>query len=201
MPKSRSALSSSNSSRSLALSLSKFGEAEMVVVGSFAISVIQHEQLFVTIQLGAAVLQVDPQLLVNLLVEVFQQLLARACHGIVDLCVQLKLQLVKRGLDFFGGAAALVDTSDPLLEIHAGFDGPQHFITRAEDPFKEQELFREELKDALVGLVCLVEEIDHHPVALLPVAVTAANALFDALGVPREIVVHNEGAELEVDAF
>jgi hypothetical protein len=36
---------------------------------------------------------------------------------------------------------------------------------------------------------------------LLTVTVAATNALLNALWVPRQVVVHHEGAELEVDAF
>ena len=55
--------------------------------------------------------------------------------------------------------------------------------------------------DALVGLVVPVEEIDHDHVVLLPVAVAAADALLDALRVPWQVVVDDQRAELEVDAF
>ncbi len=47
----------------------------------------------------------------------------------------------------------------------------------------------------------LVEEVDHHHVELLAVAVAAADALLDALRVPGQVVVHHQVAELEVDAL
>ena len=47
----------------------------------------------------------------------------------------------------------------------------------------------------------LVEEIDHHHVELLAVAVAAADALLDALGVPGQIVVDHQIAELQIDAL
>src|SRR5262249_777704 len=103
--------------------------------------------------------------------------------------------------DFIRGTAALVNVRDTLLEIYTGLDSAEHLIARTEDAFKEREFFREELKDALVGCVCLIEEIDHDHIMLLPVTMTAADALLDALRVPRQVVVHHERAELQVDAF
>lgn len=36
---------------------------------------------------------------------------------------------------------------------------------------------------------------------LLPLTMAAANALLDALGIPWQVIVHHEGAELEIDAL
>ena len=102
-------------------------------------------------------------------------------HGLVDLQAQFELELVEGGLDFLGLAAALVDGGDALLEVHAGFDGAQHLVAGAEDALEELELLGQQLEDALVGLVLAVEEVHHHHVVLLPVAVAAADALLDAL--------------------
>ena len=59
----------------------------------------------------------------------------------------------------------------------------------------------EKFVDAEVGLVALVEEIDDDHVVFLAVTVAAADALLDALRVPRQVEVDDEGAELEVDAL
>ena len=95
----------------------------------------------------------------------------------------------------------LVDGGDALLEVHAGLDGAQHFVAGAEDALEELELLGQQLEDALVGGVLAVEEVDHHHVVLLAVAVAAADALLDALRVPGQVVVHHQRAELEVDAL
>ncbi len=63
------------------------------------------------------------------------------------------------------------------------------------------EFLGEEFVNALVCGVFLVEEINHDHVVLLPVAVAATDALLYALGVPREVVVDDERAELEVDTL
>ena len=63
------------------------------------------------------------------------------------------------------------------------------------------ELSFEKFVDAEVSLVALVEEIDDDHVVFLAVTVAAADALLDALGIPRQVEIHDEGAELEVDAF
>ena len=111
------------------------------------------------------------------------------------------LELVELELDLLRRAALLVDRRDALLEVHAGFDGAQHLVAGAEHAVEEPELLVEQLVDALVGGVLLVEEVDHDDVELLAVAVAAADALLDALRVPGQVVVHDQVAELKVDAF
>ena len=56
-------------------------------------------------------------------------------------------------------------------------------------------------KYTLVGGVLAVEKVDHHHIMLLAIAMAAANALFDALRVPGQIVVDDQRAELKVDAL
>src|SRR5690606_20759846 len=103
------------------------------------------------------------------------------------------------GLDLLRLAAVLVNGRDPFLEVHTGFDGSEHFITGPEDTGEEMKLLIEELEHAEVCLVLPVEEVYHHHVMLLPIAVAAADALLDALRIPRQIIIHDEGAELEID--
>ena len=81
------------------------------------------------------------------------------------------------------------------------FDGAEHLVAGAEHALEELELLGEQLEDALVGLVLPVEEVDDDDVVLLAVAVAAADALLDALRVPRQVVVDDQRAELEVDAL
>ena len=54
---------------------------------------------------------------------------------------------------------------------------------------------------AYVSFIPLVEEIDDNYIMFLAVAMTAPNALLDALRVPRQVVVDHERAELEIDTF
>ena len=105
------------------------------------------------------------------------------------------------GVDLLGRAALLVDGEDALLEIHAGLDGAQHLVGGTEDAAEEAELLAQQFEHAAVGLVALVQEVDDHHVVLLPVAVAAADALLDALRVPGQVVVDDQRAELQVDAF
>ena len=122
-------------------------------------------------------------------------------RGLVDLQAEFELELVEGGLDFVGLAAALVDGGDALLEIDAGLDGAEHLVAGAEHALEELEFFGEEFEDAFIGGVLAVEKIDDHDVVFLAVAVAAADALLDALGIPREVVVYDEGAELEIDTL
>ena len=64
-----------------------------------------------------------------------------------------------------------------------------------------------EFLTAQLGQVQIPENIqamihrDHHHVVLLSVAMAPADALLNALRIPRQIVVHDERAELEIDAL
>ena len=77
----------------------------------------------------------------------------------------------------------------------------QHLVACAEHAAEQLELLGEQLVDALVGSVLLVEEVDDDDVVLLAVAVTAADALLDPLRVPGQVVVDDQRAELQIDAF
>ena len=47
----------------------------------------------------------------------------------------------------------------------------------------------------------LIQKVDDYHVVLLPVAVTPTDSLFDPLGVPRQVIVNDQRAKLEVDSF
>ena len=67
-------------------------------------------------------------------------------------------------------SAALIDVVDPLFEIDAGFNSPEHFIACAEDAFEEMKFFRKQFVNTLVSSVLAVEEIHYDDVVLLPVS-------------------------------
>jgi len=160
-----------------------------------------HEETLVTIQVGLRGFVPNAEFLPYLVVEVFEQLTTRLGHRLVDFPTEFELELVEGGLDFVRLAAALVDAGDAFLEIHAGLDGSKDLVTRAKDALEELEFFGEQLKDSLVGGVLTVEEVDHDDVVFLAVTMATTDALLDALGVPGEIVIYNEGAELKIDAL
>src|SRR5699024_1865647 len=49
--------------------------------------------------------------------------------------------------------------------------------------------------------VTLIGEVDHHDVVLLAKTVDTANTLLHTLGVPRQVIVDQHGAELKVDTL
>ena len=63
------------------------------------------------------------------------------------------------------------------------------------------ELLTQQLEYPQVRPVAPIEEIEDNHVVLLTVAVATSNALFNALGVPRKVVIDHERAELEVHTF
>src|SRR5690606_29774884 len=101
-------------------------------------------------------------------------------------------------LDLSVGAAGLEDVQHPLLKVHAVFDGAEHLVAGAEEAVEEAEFLLQQVVDTAIGEVVLGEEVDDDYVVLLTVAVAPADALLDSLGVPGQVVVDDERAELEV---
>lgn len=137
----------------------------------------------------------------NFLVEVLEQSTARLAQPGLDLLVELRLQAVERGLDLHGGAARSVDLGNTTLDVDPGLQGTEDLVASSEDTAEETQLLGEELEHTLVRGVAAVEEIHDDHVVLLSVAMAATDPLLDALRVPRQVVVHDERAELKVDAF
>ena len=71
-------------------------------------------------------------------------------------------------------------------------DGWHDFVARAKHAVEELELGVEELENALLRAVFQVEKVDHENVDPLSVTMAAADALFDALWIPRKIEVHDQ---------
>src|SRR6185503_12505594 len=140
-------------------------------------------------------------LLNDLLIEVVEQLLTSVILPDRDLGLQVLLQFVELKLDLLGRPAFLIDAGNALFEVHAGLNGTQNLVTSSKHAVEELELLVEQLVDAPVGGILLVQKVDHHDIKLLAVAVTPPDPLLNPLRIPREVVVHHEVAELQVDAF
>ena len=160
-----------------------------------------HQQTFESIKIDFRVFVANLELLSNLVVEILEQLSPRLAHRFVDLEAQFELKLIERGLDLVRLAALLIDRADALLEIDAGLNRPENLVARAEHAFEEFEFLREQLIDAFVRFVLAVEEVDDHDVVLLAITMAAPDALFNALGIPGQVVIDDERTELEIDAF
>src|SRR5271166_2538565 len=77
----------------------------------------------------------------------------------------------------------------------------QNSIGRVQDSTEKIQLLTQDLKSKPMGLVIPCDEVDHGDIALLAIPVASSNALFDALGVPGEIVVDYRFTELQVQAL
>ena len=181
-------------------------EGQSVVVEARA--VIEHEPrqrpeaLADPVELGFGIGELEPQPLVDVLVEVLEELPARIVHSRADAARPSP-----------PGASGTRRRSLPVCGIPGRWRGfasrnprpdsmrAEHFVGSAEDAVEQAELLGQQLKHAAVGLVALVQEVDDDDVVLLPVAMAAADALLDPLRVPGQIVVDDQRAELQVDAF
>ena len=114
---------------------------------------------------------------------------------------QVGLKGIKGSLDLGIGSTGLIDRCDAAFYVHTGFKGSKNFVRSPEHTIEKTELLTEKLEDSLVGLVAAVEEVDDDNIVLLAVPVTPANALFDPLGIPGQVEVHNKRAKLQVDSF
>lgn len=150
---------------------------------------------------AARVLCGDAEFFLYAFVEVFQHGAAGVEHGLVDFISQFLLQGGEGGFDVGRQAAVAVDISDAAFDVHAAANGAQDFVAGTEDAAEELEFLVEQFVNAGVGFVAAVNEVDDDDIVFLSVAVAAAYALLDALRIPRQVVVDDERAELQVDAF
>ena len=126
---------------------------------------------------------------------------AGVVQGVFDLLLQFFLEVVKFRVDLFGRAAGIVDLRDALFKIDARLDGSQNFVAGSKNTVEELEFFEKELIDALIGSVGFVKEINDNDIVFLAVTVATSDALLDTLRIPREIVVDDQRAELQVHSF
>jgi hypothetical protein len=115
---------------------------------------------------------------------------------------QLALHLVER-------PRLLVDAAELGLEVGAQRAGQrlwrdrprpvQHLVAGAQHRPEQIQLLAQDLEGQPLRLVVPRQEVDHRDVAVLPVAMTAPDALLDPLRVPRQVVVHHRVAELQVE--
>ena len=94
-------------------------------------------------QIVVALFGVELEALVDLLVKVLQQIPARVGHAGADLSFQVIAEGSEGMVDLLACAAGLVNVGNAALEVHAGFQGAEHLVGRAEDPLEEIELLRE----------------------------------------------------------
>jgi hypothetical protein len=104
-------------------------------------------------------------------------------------------------LNIFRRSARLVDSGDSFLKVHAGFECTENLITSTKYTVKQSELLREQLEHPLIRRIPAIQKIHDNNIVLLAVSMASSNPLFNSLGVPREVVVDNKGAELKVHPF
>ena len=88
-----------------------------------------------------------------------------------------------------------------FFEINPTANAAQHFVTGAKHAVEQLKLLIQQFIDTHISRIAFIQKINHHDIELLPVAVAAPYSLFNALGIPRHVVIDDKGAELEVDAF
>ena len=152
----------------------------------------RHKAELVVVQHVPRVRGIDFQDFPHVFVEILYHLAAGSLASLGDFLLQLFLQNVERGLYFRLGAAFLEDVVNLALERLAVLvHNPQHVVGRAEQPLEKAELLRKQLVHADIGGVPRIAEVDDNDIELLPVAVATSDALFDALRVPGQIIVHD----------
>jgi hypothetical protein len=72
----------------------------------------------------------------------------------------------------------------------------QNVVGRVKDSTEQIQLLAQYLEGQPVRLIVPSDEIDHGDIALLAVTMAAPDALFDALRVPRQVVIDNGLAKL-----
>src|SRR6266446_6234375 len=77
----------------------------------------------------------------------------------------------------------------------------QNVVGRVKDSTEQVQLLAQYLKCQPMRLIVPSDKVDHGDITLLAIPMTASDALFDALRVPRQIVVDNGLAKLQVQPF
>ena len=77
----------------------------------------------------------------------------------------------------------------------------QDVVGRVEDFAEQIQLLAQNLKGQPMRLIVPSDEVDHGDIALLAIPMAAPDALFDALRVPRQIVIDDRLAKLQVQPF
>ena len=95
----------------------------------------------------------------------------------------------------------MVDVGNATLKVHAGTDSTKHLVTGTKNAFKELEFLIQQFIDSGIGFIAAVYKVHDYHIKLLAVAVAAANALLNTLGVPWQVIVNDQRAELQVDTF
>ena len=98
-------------------------------------------------------------------------------------------------------AANLIDLGNPAFNVNTGFQGAKHLIAGTKNTIEKVKLFSQQLIDTLISCVFLIQEVNHYHIMFLAVAMAAADPLFDPLGVPGEIVVDHQRAELKIHSL
>src|SRR4051812_33212145 len=96
-----------------------------------------HQQLFDPVEVEFRILIANLELLADLVVEVLKQFLSSLAHRLANFAAELELQLVERGSDLVRLPALLTDGTDPLLKVHTGPNGTEHFVARTEYTFEK----------------------------------------------------------------
>ncbi len=72
----------------------------------------------------------------------------------------------------------------------------QNMVGRVQNSAEQIQFLAEDLKRKTMRFVVARYKVDHRDIPLLTVPVTAADALFDALGIPRQVIVNDRFAKL-----
>lgn len=147
---------------------------------------------------GLALGKLEPFLYAD--IEIFKHLFTHVLHLCADLILQIGLELFK-GIVYLGlRAALLIDLPDTPFKID-GVCLTENVVGCAEDVVKQMELILQQIENADVGIIALINEIDNDDVAFLPVTVTAAYSLLDPLRIPRQVIIDDKRTELKVETF
>ena len=131
------------------------------------------------------IIVIDLEQTMDIFIKVFQNLLADFLQFFGNCGFQFRLKLIKCRLDLFFGTALIVYLQNFHLQSGGVVNLAQHIIRCTENTIKQLELVSKQFVYPFVCCITLVQKVDHNHIIRLPVTVAAANALFNALGIPR----------------
>ena len=142
------------------------------------------KDMFVAIEESTGFVFSHTKMLLNIDVEIFEHLTTSVVHTLVDFYLHIGLKTVECRIDFFFGAALLVDFPNASFKIYSiGF--AEDFIGSAEDVVEKIKLFVENVEYTHIGIVSQINKVYHYHIMFLPISVTTTYALLNTLWIPR----------------
>ena len=110
------------------------------------------------------------------------------------------MELLECRVDLFLSTAFLINLPNTPFKVN-GVRLPQYIIRSTEYIVEQVKFIQKEIVYTHVRIIALVYKVNDNYIAFLTISMTTPDPLLNPLRVPREIIIHDKGAELKVQAL